>query len=411
MTTKSILALALACALSGNAFSKQVNSDLRFERDASDLIPTRLVAAKAAAAPGVNLEPLPVRFSWALPTDQKIAEQQPFVRESREYWTRVPSAELAKGTLIHTTANGALIRLSPVSNDAKAAAPISADDIRISSAGKLLAGRAAMANSANDAELKMAGTEFPNGSFAFQLNDAAGAGAITLALPKAAQDYLVHVFEPNSTEVFNLTMDRIVASHGQHYKVFANFNGNAALDSIDGMVSAPNGAQVDLDFKRASDGRYVADVAHDALAGAGPGLWEVHAFASAKGASVQRDAKTAFSSSIPRAQFGDGAKLLATNDGALSMRFDLRVASESRFEVRGTLYGMDGGKLRPAAQASSASMLKPGAGQLELVFDAETLAKAGVTGPYQVRDLTLVDQADMSTVEVRRNGFRVGLER
>jgi hypothetical protein len=268
-----------------------------------------------------------------------------------------------------------------------------------------------MANSADDIELKAAGTDFPDGSLAFQLNDGIGAGPATLTVSKAAHDYLVHVFEPNSSDVLKLTMDRIDVGHGQHYKVFASYNGNAAVDAIDGLVSAPNGAQVNLDFKRAADGRYVADVAHDALAGAGPGLWEVHGFASARGGAVQRDAKTAFASSLPRARFGNGAQATIGDDGAVSMRFKVQVAAESRFEVKGTLYGYDNGKLRPAAQASSAAMLRAGNGDLELVFDADTMAKARVTGPFQVRDLTLVDQADLGTIEVRRGGMRVGADR
>ena len=411
MTTKTILSIALALALSGTAAAARFETDTAFELDANDLVPTTLVSAKAALPPGMNLETQSVRFSWVLPTDQKIEAQQPFTRESKEYWTRVSGAELSKGMTLHTTAKGALIRLSPVSSDAKSAPSISADDIVLTVNGKAIQGRAAMANSANDAELKMAGTDFPNGTLAFQLRDDIAAGAISLAMPKAAGDYLVHVFEPNSTEVLKLTMDRIVASHGQTYKVFADYNGNASLDAIDGLVSAPNGASFELTFKRAADGRYVADVAHDAVAGAGPGLWEVHAFASAKGASVQRDAKTAFSSSIPRAQLGAGARTVRNDDGSLSMSFTLKVAAESRFEVRGTLYGMDGGKLRPAAQASTAAMLNPGNGALELVFDAATMAKAGVSGPYQLRDLTLIDQADLSTVELRRTGLRVALDR
>lgn len=411
MTTKTILSIALALALSGTAAAARFESEVAFERDAGDLVPTTLVSAKAALAPGMNLETQAVRFSWVLPADQKIEAQQPFVRESKEYWTRVPGAELSKGMTLHTTAKGALIRLSPVSSDAKAASSISADDIVLTVNGKALQGRAAMANAANDAELKMAGTDFPNGTLAFQLRDDIAAGAITLAMPKATGDYLVHVFEPNSNEVLKLTMDRIVASHGQTYKVFAAYNGHEALDSIDGLVSAPNGATVELAFKRAADGRYVAEVAHDALAGAGPGLWEVHAFASAKGATVQRDAKTAFASSIPRARLAGGAQALRNDDGSLSMQFMVKVAAESRFEVRGTLYGMDGGKLRPAAQASTAAMLKPGDGTLTLVFDADTLAKAGVSGPYQLRDLALVDQADLSTVELRRAGLRIAPDR
>ena len=411
MTTKTLLSIALALAIGGTASAARFESELALERDAGDLVPTTLVAAKAALAPGMHLESQPVHFSWALPADQKIEAQQPFVRDSKEYWTRVPGAELARGTTLRTTAKGALIRLSPVSGDAKAVQPISADDVVVTAQGKALQGRAAMANAANDAELKMAGTDFPDGTLAFQLRDELGAGAITLALPKAAGDYLVHVYEPNSNEVLKLTMDRIVASHGQTYKVFAAYNGHEALDSIDGLVSAPNGATVELAFKRAADGRYVAEVAHDALAGAGPGLWEVHAFASAKGATVQRDAKTAFASSIPRARLAGGAKAQHNDDGSLSMRFTLKVAAESRFEVRGTLYGMDSGKLRPAAQASTAAMLKPGDGMLTLVFDADTLAKAGISGPYQLRDLTLVDQADLSTVELRRAGLRIAPDR
>ena len=122
---------------------------------------------------------------------------------------------------------------------------------------------------------------------------------------------------------------------------------------------------------------------------------------------MQRDARTGFAPSVPRGQFMGGAKSLRSDDGSLAMSFPLRVGAESRFEVRGTLYGMDTGKLRPAAQASSAAVLKSGAGNLQLVFDAATMAKAGVVGPFQIRDLTLVDQADLSTVELRRAGVRV----
>ena len=166
MTTKTILSIALALALSGTAAAARFESEVAFERDAGDLVPTTLVSAKAALAPGMNLETQAVRFSWVLPADQKIEAQQPFVRESKEYWTRVPGAELSKGMTLHTTAKGALIRLSPVSSDAKAASSISADDIVLTANGKAIQGRAAMANAANDAELKMAGTDFPNGTLA-----------------------------------------------------------------------------------------------------------------------------------------------------------------------------------------------------------------------------------------------------
>lgn len=411
MNHKTLIAVAVMLALGGTAHAARIESAIEFEADTGDMIPGQLVASKAKALPGTRLETQTLHFSWVLPEDQKIAEQQPFVRESKEYWTRVPGAELAKGTTLHTTAKGALIRLSPISGEAKGVAAIAADDVVLSANGRTFQGRQAMANSASDAELKMLGTDFPDGTLAFQLRDDIAPGAITLSLPKVASDYLVHVFEPNSSEVLELSMDRIVASHGQTYKVLAHFNGNESLDSIDGLVSAPNGATFDLNFKRAADGSYVAELAHDALAGEGPGLWEVHAFASAKGASVQRDAKTAFSSSVPRARLSTGGKAMQEDDGSLTTSFKLKVAAESRYEVRATLWGMDGGKLRPAAQASAAAVLAPGNRGIDLVFDAATMAKAGVRGPYQLRDITLIDQVDLGTIEWRRNGLRIGIER
>lgn len=75
--------------------------------------------------------------------------------------------------------------------------------------------------------------------------------------------------------------------------------------------------------------------------------------------------------------------------------------------MRGTLYGIDSktGKLRPAAMAHSAAVLNTGTQSLELIYDADTLQKSGVRAPYQVRELTMIDQAEQSVIELRNAGL------
>ena len=53
------------------------------------------------------------------------------------------------------------------------------------------------------------------------------------------------------------------------------------------------------------------------------------------------------------------------------------------------------------AIAHAARWLDAGSASIELVFDASALAGSAVRPPYELRDLRLVNQADMSLVERR----------
>jgi len=391
-----VLSLALVLASTGHARELQLAAPA-----SGDLRPTTLVTSVSHDAKSRKLETAPVQFAWALPADQSLTEATPHVAESREYWMRVSAKDLSRGQSLTTSANGALIRLSPIGNLKAYVDPL---QIEISAGDRVFARGTGLANSANEAELKAAGTSFPAGTLAFQLNDEVGQGSLKLRLPSAANDYLVHVFEPNSTELLSLRTDRGVAMHGGEFKVISRFNAGESVDAIGGFLSAPNGEQVELEFKRVG-AEYVATVAHDGLRGEGEGLWEVHTFASLGG--IQRDAKTAIASSVPRARFAGSADTKTSRDGSIRVNVAVEVAASSRFEVRGVLYGHDGKAVRAGAIAASAAVLKAGKQSIELVFDPSTLAEAGLAAPYSIRDLTLVDQGSLAVQERRAGGLKL----
>src|SRR6185369_1526378 len=79
---------------------------------AQDQVPAALTHAQASGAAG--LDRTPVRVSHALDAAQAIdSAPKPFVAQSREFWSDVGATELRTGVKLHTTAPGALIRLSP----------------------------------------------------------------------------------------------------------------------------------------------------------------------------------------------------------------------------------------------------------------------------------------------------------
>ncbi len=399
------LALVVAMTFAMSAQSAPSTTQLRFQSADGDLVPATLVTAKSAALPGTHHETAPVRMSWVLPADAAITPQRPFVQESREYWATIDAQTLSKGAVLQTTSPGAVIRLSPV-GQAKVAL-LDPFSVEIRANGQHFERGKAFANAANVAELNANGASFSDGTVAFKLKPEVGSGAVTVALPNAQQAYLVHVFEPESSQVLSLTTDRLVAMHGSKLRVIARLNSGDAVDAVAGSIVSPGGHQTELSFKRKADGSYVADVDHDGLTGVGAGLWEIHAFASSENGKVQRDARTAIASATPRARLTGVGDSKTDRDGALRVKLSTEVAANGRYELRGTLYGIDAatGKLRPAAMAHSAAVLVAGVQSLELVYDAATMEKSGVRAPFQVRELTLIDQAEQSVIELRNAGL------
>lgn len=371
---------------------------------AQDQVPAQLRIPAPGKLDASRLERAPIAASWALDADAPLdARPQPFVRESREYWVDASAAELKAGLALPLSSNGALIRLSPVHGSA---GTIDASRLVVRARGGTYDAATALRNVAADADLRTAGMDVPQGSVVLRLSDAVGAGRVELVAPDADGDYLVHVYEPDSTVVLTLGADRDNVGTGQPMTVRAALAGPAALARVGGLLTAPDGYSQPVEFARAADGSWNARVEPDLAHAGDPGLWELHAFAIGSGKNaIQRDAKTAFAVTVPVARF-DGRLVRSDGSGlrkaGLGLSVGIEAAVASRYQVSAVLYGSgsDGG-LRPAAIAQSAAWLEAGRGAIELRFDAASLGKSGLVPPYELRDLRLVNQADMSVVERR----------
>ena len=224
-----------------------------------------------------------------------------------------------------------------------------------------------------------------------------------MSAPNASGRYLVHVFEPKSTQVLSLRAVRDTIVAGESLTIRANFDG-ATPAKATGVLSAPDGHTQDLAFRFAEDGSLIATVVPDPAHASGPALWEVHAFAEGQNGKrrVLRDAKTAFAVAAPTARFTGAVDLTSTGRTGLEFQLGLEAASASRYQASAVLYGRaDDGTAKPIGYAQAAAWIERGNGVVALAFDNTTLAASKLAAPYELRDLRLVNQADMAVIERR----------
>jgi hypothetical protein len=375
---------------------------------AADQVPSRLVAAKRITSASLDREP--ASFAWALDPSAPIEKAVAFTAESREYWKRVDAQQLAAGVAFSTSAEGAVLRLSPVSGAAKRGLDPATIEIRY--AGRRLQGAAAIEQLADAGRLKAAGLGYPEGTIAFRLKPELGAGEFELVLPESAGDVLLHVFEPKSTERLTLQADRSVVLTGGDLRLEARFESaqGKRLGELVATVAAPNGRLFDLGFAPQSDGRWLATTRIDAAAGVGEGLWEVHATGLSRDGLVQRDVRTTFDAVIPAAKLGGRADIVRGKDGGLNVTLPIEVASASRYNVSGLLYGTDAnGQMRPFAIAHAAAWAEAGTTSIGLQFGRDLLQGSALSAPFELRDLELTDFATRGLVERRARALRFEL--
>lgn len=393
--------LLLACALPAQA------AELRLAAPAAgDQVVKRLVAADFSRATA-TLDRAPISLSWALDPEQALdARPAPFVQHSREYWLNAEEAQLRRGVTLPTTAAAALIRISPHSNNST---KIGVDDLVVRSGARQFDGRAATQNVADTQALRAAGMEVSEGTVVLKLAAEVGQGRIELAAPAARGNYLIHVFEPSSAKVLHLNAAQDTVVGGDAVQIVASLDG-ARASSAKGVLTAPDGHAQNFDLVLQRDGSWRADVTPDAAHAVGAGLWEVHTFVSGgeREQPLLRDAKTAIAVAVPTARLSGAVDHERSRDGAVRLSVGVQAASASRYQLAGVLYGTAAdGSRKPAAYAQSAAWVEAGNSTLALQFDADALKTAGLAAPYELRDLRLSNQADLSTLERRERALEL----
>ncbi len=386
--------LSIAIALALCSFTAVAAQPLRLA-GAKDQAPSRLVALPA---PSAQIERAPVSFSWKLDPAQPLAASTPYVAQSREYWETVDAAALDRGVQLKMSAPGSLIRISP----AHGARALRSDELQVSGSR----GAATMDNIAGSEQLTKAGMDVQAGTVIAKLGDQEGAGTYTVRVPKAEGQYLVHVFEPQSSDVLRAGTDRDHALAGSSLRFDVDFSRAGKLASTvkaEGMLVAPDGRSWPVALDASGNGGLAANVKLPTKVGNTPGLWELQVFANADG--IQRDARTAFAVAAPTARFNG---VFAFNAKTMRMALPVQTGSTGRYEARGTLFatGADG-VMRPVSEAHSAAWIKRGNGMLVLQFNRAHLPQ-GYGAPFEVRQLELNDQSRMAQLESRE---RAGVAR
>ena len=387
----TVLAALCATALAAHA-------ELLPQR-AGDLTPSALAPAAAAKAASVSHDP--VSFSWS--SRAAVAAPQPFVATSREAYFTVTGAELAQGIALPVTAPRALVRLQPVGEasirENEAIHPSAL--IIVDAKGRELAAGEGMEMLVSADKLARADIPFASGTSAFRLSAEVGSGPLRMRAQglAAQQRYLVNVVEPDSPLALTMQTAAPAYLQGQRVTVLAQLThqGIATPARIEAMLMSPAGRSYPLVFKADGAGRLAATVTPDAT-DAAPGLWEVQANAQAtvQGRDALRSARFAVPVALPTAQLTRSADLAGTGN-ALTVRLGVEAASAGRYEVRGVLYGAVKGSLQPLGVGNAAQWMEPGQAGIDLPFDAALLAAS--TGPYELRDLQLLDQGRLAVLQ------------
>lgn len=391
------LKLTMLAALCATALS--AHAELLPQR-AGDLTPS--ILAPAAAAKGAPVARDPVSFSWR--SHAAVAAPQPFAAISREAYFTVTGAELAQGVALPVTAPRALVRLQPVGEasirENEAIHPSAL--IIVDGAGRELAAGEGMEMLVSADKLAKADIPFASGTSAFRLSAEVGSGPLRMRAQglSAEQRYLVNVVEPDSPLALTMQAAAPAYLQGQPVTVVAQLThqGAATPARIDATLMSPAGRSYPLVFKNDGAGRMAATVTPDATDAAAPGLWEVQASvkATVRGQAALRSTRFAVPVALPTARLTRSADLAGTANG-FAVRLGVEAASAGRYEVRGVLYGTVNGSLRPLGVGNAAQWMEPGQASIDLPFDAALLAAS--TGPYELRDLQLLDQGRLAGLQ------------
>lgn len=357
-----------------------------------------------------------VKFTFPLAADKAIdTAVTPFEARSLEYFVDVEADALRGGVELFTTAPEALVRLNPAAvaqaRGLGKALALDPSSIVITAGDRTFEAGTGMRTLATAEQLKATGAPFADGTIAFRLAPEVGVGTVRLSVPSLANDglYTLHVFDRGSDLALTLGADALDYLHGDLLKVRAGLPG-AEIRTIEGFVTSPAGRAWPIEFQDGDDS-FLAQLPLDALQAPGQGLWEAHVVVRGQAGdlAVMRSARTSFAAHLPTAGLAGGVSVVRDGNG-LRLDFDVEVATAGRYEVRGVLFGTDraSGELRPMAATHAADWLDAD-GVLSLEVGTELIRESGLSAPFELRDLRLLDQGRMGVLHRQATGLRINV--
>lgn len=392
MTIRNLCLLAFGAVLGVSTHAQSRSMELA-PVASGDLRPASLTTV--ADMPLANTSRELVSFTWDAAGAPAAQTMDPFAASSRSFALNVSAASLAKGVTLNVDAPGAVIRVSAQSGGQT----IDADRLTIAlPSGRELSARAATDQLVQRRDLGAVTGGLASQGLGVRLAHELGAGEFTLRYPANRPDdeVRIEVFDRNSDKVLVLQSAADHFMHPADAAVRADWLGASRVSHRSGYALSPDGTQHALAFE--TDGS--ARLANAARAEYRMGLWEWHVQTQDTD-GVRRDAKTVFALTAAVARFDNSARV-SVQPAGVSVELGTEVQSAGRYEVRGTLMATNAdGKLVPALISATARWLEPGQSSLNLDFDAARIKALGLSAPFSLRNLSLLDQSRMGTLERR----------
>lgn len=412
------VACLTACLIAGTSLAQTERPGLEIRADdgpallsstwladrAGDFGPQSLGVDPAMVPDSRHAETAPVKFAWALEgiTVDSLG-QSPARVESRQYWVDATGADLAGGVSLPLTSRGAVIRVSPL--EAGGDIGIDPANVQLSVNGKRFDSTRSMMQVTDGASLQRLGMSVPARTIAFKLDKAIPPGKLDLAVARlpADQKLVVHVFEPDSDWVAELALPRDTFVAGETLEFgfgLGDGQGKVRVDSVQAVLADPYADKTwSLEIDKA-DGTLTRRAPTDRFVSGLDGLFEAYVYLETvqDGLTVRRDLKLPVSIVPPLAKFS--GQTVATLDGGLTLEVGVQTAVAGRYQLNGQIFGTAAdGTLKPLAMAQSAAVIEGRAGSIQLQVSGDMLTSSGLSAPFEVRNLELLDQGRMFVLQ------------
>ncbi len=399
MKINKLLTIIIACAIGGSVYAapKVQWATALNNSKTNPLITTKI------NSPIANNSYEEVSFSYKLAADKELTlDPEPFIENSRQFWLDSTGKELAKGIKLPVTGGDTVIRISPLTNDKSV--QITAGIIEIQNNGV----DTGIEVFADNQQLKSTGVPFSDNSIALKVPTQAGSLNLKVNTSTGNMPFVIHVLEKDSPYVLSLNANQVTYNANQAISIEATMLAadTSINTSLQGYIRRPDGSVLgDLSFTQGENGSYTANIDAIGAQGLAQGLWEVHVFAegSDSGAEFMRDAQTSFAVNLKTAEFTDNLRMSSDN-----LQVGINVGLEGRYEVRGVLMGTNGtGELQPIAMTMSANWLEAGQSSISLPLDAKIIAESGLSAPFAIKNLQLINQTYLAPVQTIKDGINI----
>lgn len=385
------------------------------------LLTTTFFQEEARAQQLVNSSREKVHFSQKLDPESKpqLADRA-IETESRVFHRKISGAELNRGVELTTDADEAVIQISPLDSvkngkrirntevprgltlsNGRERRPVSDDSIALHRKSQ---------------GLREHFPGFYGRAHAMRVPADMGHGRLRLEAHGSAPndtEYVVYVLDKNSETALQVEAPKARFVRGERLILDARIKSNsqgksnagagARLESAAATLIAPSGERYALNG-RLEGGNYRVDWPIQVDAPRQPGrLWQVEVRSTIKGIQGQRLERVA---TVAADIFEPTAAVESVYSDANGLRLAMDVREPGRYEVRALVQGRGrSGDYQPALLNYQAEWLEAGKREFTIPVDSADLTTSGLTPPYRVQSLQLLDQSRMAVLEYRHGNW------